>query len=471
MSSYICSETGKPLAVDGAGPDGAKCAAGHFHPRAADGWGYVAARPAWEGQQLRLNGRGALDQAALVSAGDSTTRRVESPAERNSGPSSATGSNVITLPAIFPAGGSNGPAETLKLFATAREIAAETTAETPWLAKPYVARGAITELDGKPKASGKTTWLLALVGAVVDGRPFMGRPTVQTPVVLLTEQAGPSLRDALKRAGLRDCDGLVVMRWAASRGLSWPLAVEAAAAKADEIGAALLVVDTLSQFASLVGDSENDAGAALTAMTPLQVVAATGLGVIVARHERKAGGEVGESARGSSAYSGAVDIVLSLRKSQGQVRPTVRALQALSRFDETPDELLIELVNGEYRSLGTAQDVAAAEARREILGGLPETIDDAVSSKTLLESLAEQKVRRTTLVAVLDELLAAGTIGRTGGGKRGDPYRYFKPSGTDAAGAPVAPAESNDDGPLCANCGLVAVERDGLDCEHCEAGA
>src|ERR1700751_5262060 len=93
-----------------------------------------------------------------------------------------------------------------------------------------------------------------------------------------------------------------------------------------------VVVDTLPQFACLKGDSENNAGDALAAMHPLLRAAADGIGVILTRHERKSGGEVGDSGRGSTALAGAVDIVLSLRRPEGNANKTHRLLQALSRF-------------------------------------------------------------------------------------------------------------------------------------------
>ena len=44
-------------------------------------------------------------------------------------------------------------------------------------------------------------------------------------------------------------------------------------------------------------------------MQPLQqAAAAEGLGVLVSQHERKSGGEVEDSGRGSSAFAGAADI-------------------------------------------------------------------------------------------------------------------------------------------------------------------
>ena len=69
---------------------------------------------------------------------------------------------------------------------------------------------------------------------------------------------------------------------------------------------------------------ENDAAEALRASRPLQQAAQSGLGVIATCHHRKGGGALGESRRGSSAFGGAVDIIVSLtRVSKAPVTTTV----------------------------------------------------------------------------------------------------------------------------------------------------
>jgi len=88
------------------------------------------------------------------------------------------------------------------LFSTARELSAEAPATAPYIVNGLLARGALTELAGKVKSSGKTTFALALVRAVTSGRLFAGLSTTRTGVVYLTEQGSSSLLPALHRAGL-----------------------------------------------------------------------------------------------------------------------------------------------------------------------------------------------------------------------------------------------------------------------------
>jgi hypothetical protein len=197
-------------------------------------------------------------------------------------------------------------------------------------------------------------------------------------------------------------------------------------------------VDTLPQFAKLAGDTENAAGAALDAMEPLQGAAAEGLAVLISRHDRKSGGDVGDSGRGSGAFTGSVDIVLALRRGGDGERPTVRHLHSLSRFDELPDELVIELTAEGYNVVGDAAAYARLEARQKVLDALPAEGSEGLSMDELV---SETGARRTTVRAVVGGLVADGSVSRTGTGKRGEPYR-FAVSGAPATISPETSPET-----------------------------
>ena len=310
-------------------------------------------------------------------------------------------------------------------FRTARAVGEEVPEQVDWFVPGYIAAGAVTELVGKIKAAGKTTWLTHAVRAIVTGTSFLDRPTLQTGVVYLTEQSPTSFRVALSRAGLLERDDVVVLFWRDTTGVAWPDVVADAVAECQRRGFGLLAVDTLPRFAGLRGDAENNAGDADAAMAPLQLAAADGLAVVVVRHERKAGGEVGDSGRGSSAFGGAVDIVLALKRGEGATRPTVRVLHALSRFDETPGELVVELQEHGYVALGDHAAVALADARGRLLADLPRSADAAISMAELVARLTG--LSPSTIERARDVLMAQGDVLRRGGGRKGDPYRYWAP--------------------------------------------
>jgi predicted ATP-dependent serine protease len=308
-------------------------------------------------------------------------------------------------------------------FRSGAEIAMATDERVEWIVPGLVVKGGITELGAKVKA-GKTTLIMKLVRAAAEGFDFLDRPTMKTPTVYLTEQPAVSFRQAMERAGLLGRSDFHVLLHNDTRGMTWSDVAAAAVAECKRVGAYLLVVDTLPQFAGLRGDSENNSGDALAAMEPLLRAASEGIGVMLTRHERKSGGEVGDSGRGSSAFAGAVDIVLSLRRPEGNAKKTLRVLQALSRFSETPADTLIELTDSGYISLGDPHEAALKEARDSILRNSTTSEEEAIDLKGLMEST---KLPRATAQRAVKDLADEGALLKVGEGKRGKSFRYFLP--------------------------------------------
>jgi predicted ATP-dependent serine protease len=307
-------------------------------------------------------------------------------------------------------------------FRSGYEIAMAMDERIEWIVPGFVVRGGMTELGAKVKA-GKTTLIMKLVRAVADGVDFLGKPTLKTPTVYLTEQPIVSFRQAMERAGLLRRPDFHVLQHSDTRGTSWPDVAAEAMGECKRVGAMLLVVDTLPQFAGLTGDSENNSGDALAAMAPLHQAVDSGIGIIVVRHERKSGGDISDSGRGSSAFAGAVDIVLSLRRPEGNAKKTQRALRALSRFSETPAELLIELTETGYVSLGEPSEAALRAAKDSILEIAPDSEPEAMSVKKLMESAG---VPRATAQRAVKALAEEGAMSKVGEGKKGNPLRYFR---------------------------------------------
>jgi len=326
-------------------------------------------------------------------------------------------------------------AETSLRFRTAREIAATTAASVPWRAKPYLIDGAVLEVVGKIKAAGKTTFVTFMCRAILDGLDFLGEPTVRGGVVYLTEQPDASLRETLRRAGLLDRDDLVVLSWTDTGRVSWSEVVDQAVDEGIRRGAAVLVVDTLTRFAGISGDGENHAGEADAASAPLLRAAARGVAVISVRHERKAGGDVGDSGRGSSAFGGAVDTVIAIRRGEGRSAGNVRIVTALSRFDAVPETLVVELTDSGYVSHGNDTDVAVAEA----MALIQERLASTAAGLTLAD--LTDHVPRTTAQRAIDRLVLDGRIERQGLGVRGNPFRFVatQPSSDDWTSPPPVP--------------------------------
>ncbi len=343
-------------------------------------------------------------------------------------------------------GPATAPSQTAGLlrFRTAREIAEATPERPEWISEPWAVAGGVTEISGKIKSAGKTTFTTNMCEAILNGKPFLGRPTTRTAILYLTEQADSSLREALRRANILDRDDFAVLSYYDARHLSWPEIVEASVVHARSIGARMIVVDTLPQWAGIRGEGENSSGEALRAMEPLQAAAGIeGIAVVVVRHDRKSGGEVGDSARGSSAFGGAVDIVIQIQRNEGNSRPTIRVINALSRYDETPDQLVIELTEEGYISHGDKSAVATEEARASLIKAAPSTEETA---KTVDDLAAVADVKRTTAHDTVKYLFEWGQLCRTGTGYRGSPYRYWRPdAGRDQIHSSVPKVEEPDE--------------------------
>jgi len=412
------------------------------------------------------------------------------------------------------------PASTIRpvRLHTAASIATETPDAVDWIAEPWAAAGALTGITGRPKI-GKTTFVLDLIAAVLQGRPFLNYPAstslrhlpspsrgeglgmrglpsplegegpgmrglpsppfIPSPklgrgqgegegegsgmrgpqsarglghaVLYLTEQQVSSFRASLARSGLLGHESLAVIFWHESMALSWRAAAALAGEHCAALGARLLVIDTLSQWAGMRGDMENQAGDAFESLQPLQQLAATGIAVVFVQHERKAGGDAADAGRGSSAFAGAVDTLISFRRppyitssnarlrplpsplegegpemrgksNQTQGRSAIRLLLSLSRFEDVPPELYIQRTGGRYAVIGQASNFADRSARSAIIAALPPDPDAALSVETLVEAIGAP---RQTVLRAARALLADGIIHRTGAGKKGDPHRYW----------------------------------------------
>src|SRR5215217_7637977 len=313
-------------------------------------------------------------------------------------------------------------------FKTGLEIADSTPLVTEWIAYPWFPKGTIVEVSGKIKLAGKTTWIAHAVSKILRGEPFMGGHTKKTKVLFLTEQSPNSFRKVLKNASL-ERDDIKVLYWHEVRAFSWEELIAAVGKEAKAFGALVIVIDVISRWASFAGVSESDASYADKTVPPLKELASEGFTIIYARHDRKSGGDVGESGRGTSQLGGDVDQMFQLSRPPGSNNaPNVRVLTNTGRFTEdTPASVNIELKNGEFRSIGSAKNFARENALKVIPEVLPATEEAAIESSEVVDRVSPHGVRRSACYEALNDLSEAGVIVCVGSGKKGDPQRYYRP--------------------------------------------
>jgi DNA polymerase-1 len=314
-------------------------------------------------------------------------------------------------------------------FKTGLEIADSTPLVTEWIAYPWFPKGTIIEVSGKIKIAGKTTWIAHAVSKILRGEPFMGGHTKKTKVLFLTEQSPNSFRKVLKNASL-ERDDIKVLYWHEVRAFSWEELIAGVRAEANPFGAGVIVIDVISRWASFNGVSEKDASYADLAVPPLKELVADGFTVIYARHDRKSGGDVGESGRGTSQLGGDVDQMFQLARPQGANNaPNVRVLTNTGRFTEdTPQSVNIELKSGEYHLLGSGKDFAKQNALQVIPDVLPATREAAIKPAEIVDRVSAHGVSRRACYEALKDLAEAGVIEEVGGaGTKGDPRRFYRP--------------------------------------------
>src|SRR5215208_2772424 len=321
-------------------------------------------------------------------------------------------------------------------FKTGLEIADSTPLVTEWIAYPWFPKGTIIEVSGKIKIAGKTTWIAHAVSKILRGEPFMGGHTKKTKVLFLTEQSPNSFRKVLKNASL-ERDDIKVLYWHEVRAFSWEELIAGVRAEANPFGADVIVIDVISRWASFNGVSEKDASYADLAVPPLKELVADGFTVIYARHDRKSGGDVGESGRGTSQLGGDVDQMFQLARPQGANNaPNVRVLTNTGRFTEdTPQSVNIELKSGEYHLLGSGKDFAKQNALQVIPDVLPATREAAIKPAEIVDRVSAHGVSRRACYEALKDLAEAGVIEEVGGaGTKGDPRRFYRPVGGEGKG-------------------------------------
>ncbi len=320
---------------------------------------------------------------------------------------------------------------------SARAFSQGRSPEVQWALRPFIAFGTLVDLHGPPKEAGKSTLVSWWVRALIEGGEFLGERATKTRVLWFTEQPRATFNQILTRAGLCEREELQVLSNQDVLGISWEARADGAIRLAERFGARVLIIDTLAKLAGIQGEDENKSGAMLEALSVLQPALAMGIAVILVRHDRKGGGSVIDSGRGSNAIAGDADAIFGLTKpKEGAHGGHVRRLQYEGRLEETPSDLYIELTPEGYRRASTPNQAARAQDRKRILGALPAEEDRALSASEIAERLGESERTINRQLAEMRseeeaDLPPPGVLKWTEKreGRRGRPtVRYYRPA-------------------------------------------
>ncbi|MBS1876827.1 MAG: AAA family ATPase [Acidobacteria bacterium] len=192
-------------------------------------------------------------------------------------------------------------------------------ADLSWIVDDLVSEGGVTLWTGD-SGVGKSTVALAMCGAVVHGVPFLGRRTVQRPV-LYVDRENPLavVRDRLERLGIAETQDITIWGgWVepAPHPPSSPnILIHAKEHRP------LIVFDSLVAFHT---GSEQDASETRRHMQMYRDLASAGASVVVLHHTGKA--ETSRQYRGSSDIKAAVDSAWLL-ESLSEVSEGIKSLR------------------------------------------------------------------------------------------------------------------------------------------------
>jgi hypothetical protein len=305
-----------------------------------------------------------------------------------------------------------------------------------WVWEGYLPRGGMTLLTALWKV-GKTTLLTHLFRAFCrKEKMFCGRLLIPSKVLIVSQEPDAIWAKRRQQHGLKDA---VAHFQGGDSDYPQPFKVKpnhrqweslvahlAARVKPNDYG--LVVIDPIADFWPV--ENENDASEVTAALLPLRQITHAGANLLLLHHPRKSGGKEGTAPRGSGALMGTVEVLMEMER----VRPNdlsnrERLIRAVSRYDETPKQLVIELTKEGYVARGSRTEAAADRYCRQILNILPSSAP-GLTVPEIREKWPEgfTKPSGTSLRNVLREGEKQGKWVRTGSGARNDAGRYHRAS-------------------------------------------
>jgi hypothetical protein len=331
--------------------------------------------------------------------------------------------SVSLTPAVPP------PAVTaLPVEVWGEELESVAGGPTTWLWDGYLAPGNVTLLTGQWK-SGKTTLLSLLLARREGGGQLADLAVAPGRTAVVSEESPQLWNERRRKLGFGASVAFLCRPFLGKPSPEqWLALIARLAGLHVRRGVDLGVIDNLATF--LPGRNEANADLMLEALAPLQCLTAQGMAVLLLHHPKKGQTIDGQSARGSGALNGKVDISIEMhpyrRASENDRR---RVLVGYSRHERTPHRLMIEL-NAEgtdYVRPAPADDVeflASWGPLRQLLGAAH---DKLTRPEIQAAWPGEEAPSKATLWRWLDEAVARGLLLREGVGQKSAPYRYWLP--------------------------------------------
>ncbi len=298
-----------------------------------------------------------------------------------------------------------------------------------WCVQGLLAQPSLNMLVGDPGAK-KTLLVMDLAVCVALGKPWLGFSVCQSPVLFIDEQTGPHqlwsrFNSALKAHGSGPGVPLHYISLA-GHGLRDKQAAETLIDRARNLGAHLIILDAFTNL--LRGGGESTLGAVQPVLHNLRCTAELCHAAVLVTHQANRRG----SARGTTAISAALDLLLSIESDPAETVVKITAqkgrlkvpdpFDARANFETAADGSLTTFFSRyEPRSFATDRfPYPYGTLEYQILNEL-----DLRSQASFFElqihniSYAQRKIRNT-LQKLMDEKLVV----RADGGKQGKEAVY-----------------------------------------------
>ena len=301
-------------------------------------------------------------------------------------------------------------------FVSAADLVCEPEEVVAWTVEGLLPAGGLSLLSAKPKV-GKSTLARSIAVAVAQGAAVLDRGTMAGTVLYLAlEEKRATVRRHLDALGARHVDALKVY---ADRV---PMEEEPVAwlrRAIERYKPSLVVIDPVGRF--FVGVKDLNAYAEVTrATTPLVALAhETGTHLLCIHHAGKGEKADIDAAIGSTALAGFVDTVMVLKRTSDGARSLVTIQRT---GDDLPETVLaLDRESGRLSLAGTLQEVRQSEAADGILR--------AVGPDCRTETQIRQKLggNNAVIAKALRLAVERGKLVVHGAGKKGDPFRYYRP--------------------------------------------
>lgn len=302
-----------------------------------------------------------------------------------------------------------------------------------WIWHGYLAPGNITLLTSTWKC-GKTTLVTGLLRRLKTDGDFLGQPCRFAKVLVISEESSTQWSERTRTRPIGSHTNLIARTFAKRPTLEdWEQLIDHSVEQRQSGNLDLFVIDPLGSV--LPGGTENVASRMIDVLRALHRLTSTGAAVLLLHHPRKEQARVGDTARGSGALLGFVDVILEIHRCGRSHEERRRRLVGLSRYAETPAQVFYEW-NPETDAYTDPGDLML-RGFRENWPTLAWVLDHQDRELTRWEILAAwpgletERPSAMTLYNWLSQAMAEKLIYQIGAGTKGSPYRYRMPTEVD----------------------------------------